>query len=199
MKSPSEEHNKIVDVISKYAIHNSGVAFTLKKFGENIADVRTSQKATIIDNIKTIYGPTVARELLEITCEDERHGFKLHGHVSNANYSVKKCIFLLFINHRLVESTALKKALEAVYVNYLPKDKHPFMYMSLEINPVNVDVNVHPTKHEVKFLYEEMITEEIQKCLETKLLGANESRHYYTQMLLPKIVSAGIDCPVSGR
>ena len=127
-----------------------------------------------------------------------QYGLKLHGYVSNANYSIKRCTLLLFINHRLVESSALRKALETVYVNDLPKDKHPFMYLSLELNPMNIDVNVHPTKHEVKFLHEESIIESIQKCVETKLLGSNESRQYYTQSLIPKMLSAGIDRPVSG-
>ena len=152
----------------------------------------------VVDNIKNIYGPTIARELLPVTLENTCYGFKMDGFISNANYSMKKCIFLLFINHRLVECNSLKKALEAVYLNYLPKEKHPFLYMSLELNPANVDVNVHPTKHEVKFLHEEAIIEEVQKCIEMELLGANKSRHYYTQTLLPKLVDAGIDCPVSG-
>lgn len=72
------------------------------------------------------------------------------------------------------------------------------MYMSLELNPMNIDVNVHPTKHEVKFLYEDSIIEAIQKVVETTLLGSNESRQYYTQSLIPKMLSAAAECPVSG-
>ena len=53
-----------------------------------------------------------------------------------------------------VDSSAIKKSIEMVYSAYLPKGSHPFVYMSLEINPQNVDVNVHPTKHEVHFLYQ---------------------------------------------
>ncbi|XP_023369770.1 DNA mismatch repair protein Mlh1 isoform X2 [Otolemur garnettii] len=109
----------------------------------------------------------------------------MHGYISNANYSVKKCIFLLFINHRLVESTSLRKAIETVYAAYLPKNTHPFLYLSLEISPQNVDVNVHPTKHEVHFLHEESILERVQQHIESKLLGSNSSRMYFTQTLLP--------------
>ncbi|XP_068940419.1 DNA mismatch repair protein Mlh1 isoform X2 [Petaurus breviceps papuanus] len=109
------------------------------------------------------------------------------GYISNANYSMKKCILLLFINHRLVESTALKKAVENVYAAYLPKNTHPFLYLSLEIAPQNVDVNVHPTKHEVHFLHEDSILERVQQHIEGQLLGANSSRTYFTQTLLPGV------------
>ena len=197
-KSPNEEHSKVADMISKYAIHNPAVGFSLKKFGESIAHIRTPSNSSVLNNIKIVYGPTVSRELLEISQKDEKLAYEMKGYISNANYSVKKFEFLLFINHRLVESSSLKKAIDIVYVNYLPKDKHPFVYLSLEISPMNVDVNVHPTKHEVKFLHEDMIIESIQKCVENALLGSNESRHFYTQMLLPKIASAGTEFPVSG-
>lgn len=197
LKNGNEEHSKIYDVISKYAIHNPSISFTLKKQGVNNADVRTSINSTTLDAIKTIYGPVVSKELLKISLEDAQLGFKLDGHISNANYSVKKCIFLLFINHRLVDSTSLKKAIEFVYQNYLPKDGHPFLYLSLEITPGNVDVNVHPTKHEVKFLHEDLILEKIQKGIEEKLLGSNESRRFYTQSLLPKVITVGLENPVS--
>ena len=58
---------------------------------------------------------------------------------------------------------------------------------SLEIAPQNVDVNVHPTKHEVHFLHEDAIIENIQEVIETKLLGSNQSRTYYTQVNKKKI------------
>ena len=53
---------------------------------------------------------------------------------------------------------------------------------SIEIVPCNVDVNVHPTKHEVHFLHEDLIISGLQKCVEEKLLSCNESRTYYTQV-----------------
>lgn len=185
LKSPSEEHSKIAEVVSRYAVHNCNVGFTLKKQGDNTADVRTQAKSSYVDNIRTIYGPSIAKELLEVEHEDKKLSFSCHGYVTNANYSMKKCIFLLFINHRLVDSSSLRKALDSVYQAYLPKNMHPFIYLSIEIAPQNIDVNVHPTKHEVHFLHEDAIISSIQAAIETKLLGANSSRTYYTQALLP--------------
>ncbi|XP_075777906.1 DNA mismatch repair protein Mlh1 isoform X2 [Pelodiscus sinensis] len=189
LRNPSEEYAKILEVVSRYAIHNSGISFSVKKQGDTMADVRTLSNASTVDNIRSIFGNAVSRELIEVGCEDGKLAFKMKGYVTNANYSVKKCIFLLFINHRLVESTALRKAIETVYAAYLPKSTHPFLYLSLEIAPQNVDVNVHPTKHEVHFLHEDSILECVQQHIESKLLGSNSSRMYFTQTLIP-----GVEC-----
>nr|QFU95811.1 mutL-like protein 1 transcript variant X1 [Carassius auratus red var. x Cyprinus carpio allotetraploid] len=185
LKSPSEEYSRIIEVVSRYAIHNSGKSFSVKKQGEMVADVKTLQNASVLDNIRAVFGVAVSRELIEVECEDQKLAFKMKGYISNANYSVKKCILILFINHRLVESSGLKKAIETVYTAYLPKNTHPFLYLSLEIAPQNIDVNVHPTKHEVHFLHEDSIIESVQKHIESKLLGSNSSRTYFTQTLLP--------------
>ncbi|XP_048367710.1 DNA mismatch repair protein Mlh1 [Sphaerodactylus townsendi] len=193
LKNPSEEYAKILDVVSRYSVHNSGISFSAKKQGETVADVRTLSNATTVDNIRSIFGNAVSRELIEVGCEDATLAFKMMGYVTNANYSVKKCTFLLFINHRLVESSALRKAIETVYAAYLPKNMHPFLYISLEICPQNVDVNVHPTKHEVHFLHEDSILERVQQHIESKLLGSNSSRMYFTQTLLPGVTASSAD------
>lgn len=185
LKSPGEEHSRIADVVSRYAIHNSKVGFSLKKQGETLSDIRTLPNSTVVDNVRTIYGNSIARELLEVKSEDDVLKFKLTGQVTNVNYSTKKMVFLLFINHRLVDSTALKKTIEQVYSVYLPKNSHPWVYLSLELDPRNVDVNVHPTKHEVHFLHEDKVIDRIRAALEEKLLGCNTSRVFYTQARLP--------------
>ncbi|KAL1121981.1 hypothetical protein AAG570_003389 [Ranatra chinensis] len=184
-KNPNEEHARVVDVVSRYAVHNPTVGFSLKKFGENLSDVKTSNNSSHIDNIRLIYGNNIARELLEIELNDDIFKFSVSGYISNVNFSTKKQIFILFINNRLVDSTALRKSLETVYSLYLPKGSHPFIYLSLSMDPRNVDVNVHPTKHEVHFLHEDSVIENTRQALESKLLGANTSRVFYTQAKLP--------------
>ncbi|XP_054268512.1 DNA mismatch repair protein Mlh1 [Macrosteles quadrilineatus] len=187
LKSPSEEHARVLDVVSRYAVHNPKVGFTLKKQGEGLVDLRTEPDSTHKDNIRIIYGNNITRELLEINTEDEGLQLKVNGYISNVNFSTKKPIFLLFINNRLVDSSAIRKSLDSVYGLYLPKGSHPFIYLSLFMNPRNLDVNVHPTKHEVNFLHEEAVIERIKKEVEKMLLGANTSRTFFTQARLPDL------------
>lgn len=104
-KSPTEEYHRIMDVVSKYAVHNSRVGFTLRKIGENGIALRTPIHSTNIENIRIAYGSEVANELMPIELANERLQFQMSALMTGVNYSSKKSAFLLFINHRLVEST----------------------------------------------------------------------------------------------
>ncbi|KAG0308102.1 DNA mismatch repair protein [Dissophora globulifera] len=187
LKNASEEYNRILDVVNRYAIHNEGVSVTCKKVGSNTPDVHTTTTATVLDNIRQIYGSAVANELLSLEKNFPPYQLKVKGWISNANYSVKKFAFLLFINHRSVDSPAIRKAIEAVYASYLPKNTHPWVYLSLEMEPRNVDVNVHPTKREVHFMNEEEIIATICDAIQDRLGDANVSRNFLTQTLLPQV------------
>lgn len=187
-RSASEEYAKILDVVGRYAVHCSHVAFSCKKHGDSGAGISTSAKSTTIDKIRQIHGSAVANELIDFNLEDDKRlGFKVSGLVTNANYHVKRTIILLFINHRSVESSALKKAIEQTYATFLPKGGHPFIYLDLEIEPSRVDVNVHPTKREVNFLNEDEIIESICGEITSRLAHVDSSRTFMTQTLLPGV------------
>jgi DNA mismatch repair protein MLH1 len=151
--------------------------------------ISVASNATTVDRIRQIHGSTIANELIKISVENQRWGFKCGGWVSNANCNVKRTTLLLFINHRSVESTPIKKAVEQTYAAFLPKGGHPFVYLSLEIDPGRVDVNVHPTKREVNFLNEEEIIEEICDEIRASLGKVDTSRTFLTQTLLPGSVA----------
>lgn len=99
---------------------------------------------------------------------------------------------------RLVESSTIKRAIESVYSAVLPKGASPFVYLryeqlpvdplctktiSIEIDPRSVDVNVHPTKREVIFLNEEIITERISDAIQ-QVVSQSHSRTFEYQVYL---------------
>lgn len=149
--------------------------------------ISTAANATTIDRIRQIHGSAVANELVEFSIDDKKWGFRASGLITNANYHVKRTVILLFINHRSVESSAVKRAVEQTYSTFLPKGGHPFVYIDLEIEPQRVDVNVHPTKREVNFLNEDEIIECICSQIRTNLAQVDSSRTFMTQTLLPGI------------
>ncbi|KID92209.1 MutL-like protein [Metarhizium guizhouense ARSEF 977] len=194
-RSFSDEFNKIIDMVGRYSIHCQGVGFTCKKAGESSNTLSIQSQATTLDRVRQIYGSSVANELVDFSASDARWGFKARVLATNANYHIKKTTFLLFINNRSVESANVKKAIEQTYLNFLPKGGHPFVYLSLEIDPARVDVNVHPTKREVHFLNEDEILHAVCTELESRLANVDTSRTFKTQTLLPgaKPVPESID------
>ena len=205
LKSSNEEYRTVLGVVSKYAIHygDNGVGFTCKNLNASnrnkMADVHTTSKNSSLDNIRSIYGSKVAKELLNFDIEETLDPlsttrasttttimantgfkFKAKGYISNANWSSKTGNFILFINHRLVEHPPLKRAINSVYTEYLPRHGKPFIYLSLELPPHEVDVNVHPTKKEVIFSRSDEIVGDICISLREKLKGGNQSRVFQT-------------------
>lgn len=184
LSSPSDEFNKISEVVTRYAVHNPTVSFSLNKQGESASSVRTPHNSTHVNNVKMLYGTSVSKELIDIQDQSSKYNFKFHALVTNTKYTSKRMTFLLFINHRLVESSRIKKNLEDLYSVYLPKKSHPWCYLSLEIVPKNVDVNVHPTKCEVRFLHEDAIIEQVKLAINDKLAGSSNSGDFYVQSKL---------------
>ncbi|SPO26282.1 related to MLH1 - DNA mismatch repair protein [Ustilago trichophora] len=195
LRSAADEYNRALDVVSKYAVHygGQGVGFVCRKASSNATDLNTpsSPTNTTLDTIRILHGNAVARELVELQdVADEKLGFRCHGWISGANWSTKRTTLLCFINNRLVDCPLLKRSIEALYATLLPKGGHPWIYLSLSINPANVDVNVHPTKKEVHFLNEDEIVEHICQAAQHKLAGANSSRTFASsQAVLPVLAS----------
>ncbi|TFK49460.1 DNA mismatch repair protein MutL [Heliocybe sulcata] len=200
LRSSSEEYARILDVMTKYAIHNSSVSFVCKKAGSPSSDLATPSGSTTQQAIRLLYGHSVAKELIHVTVsssqsqdkdkeaeamdvDDERElekddpeAWSAEAYVSNASYQAKKTVLLLFINNRLVDSARIKRSVEATYSSILPKGSSPYIYLSLRVDPRSVDVNVHPTKREVHFLNEEKIIERICDAIQAALSGGGRSR-----------------------
>ncbi|CAH0485208.1 unnamed protein product [Peronospora farinosa] len=187
LKNASEQYTRILDVVQKYAVHfkAKGVGFVCKKYRDSSCSVNTLQNFSQLDVIRSIYGSKIAKELtsFELIKDVRAAGsmdlqHQIRGYISNANFHLRKSNFILFINDRLVECPALKRACEYVYSLYLPKNTHPFVYLSMELPPRNIDVNIHPTKEEIHFLHEEDIVDSISEAVEKQLKGSNESRSF---------------------
>ena len=98
--------------------------------------------------------------------------------MSTASYQSKKTTFILFINDRLVECAPLRRACELAYAAFSPKSERPFLFVALALPRDTVDVNVHPTKREVRFLHQDEIVESVATRLAAVLETNNETRAF---------------------
>ncbi|KAL4559900.1 hypothetical protein LXL04_032046 [Taraxacum kok-saghyz] len=184
LQNSADDYPKIVDLLSRFAIHHKNVSFSCRKHGAGTADLHSVAMSTRLDAIRSVYGVSIARSLMKIEASDSNPStsvFQMDGFISDSSYSAKKTTMVLFINERLVECSALKRAIEIIYAATLPKASKPFIYMSLILPPDHVDVNVHPTKREVSLLNQEVIIEKIQSEIELKLRNLNEESTYQEQ------------------
>ncbi|KAJ8442861.1 hypothetical protein Cgig2_022227 [Carnegiea gigantea] len=186
LQNSADDYSKIVDLLSRFAIHHINVGFSCRKHGATRADVHTVPTSSRLDAIRSVYGVSVARNLMKIEATDDdptSSVFDMKGFISSSNYVAKKTTMVLFINDRLVECTAMKRAIEIVYAATLPQASKPFVYMSIELPSEHVDVNIHPTKREVSLLNQEVIIEKIQSEVELQLTNSNETRTFKEQLV----------------
>jgi DNA mismatch repair ATPase MutL len=106
--------------------------------------------------------------------------YRATGLITNGSYTAPKssAAFILFINDRLVESSSLRRAVESIYSDTLPKGGKPFVYISLELPGPHIDVNVHPTKREVAFLHEDRLCDAVAAAVRECIGSATASRTF---------------------
>eukprot|EP00559_Dactyliosolen_fragilissimus_P008828 CAMPEP_0184857214 /NCGR_PEP_ID=MMETSP0580-20130426/2371_1 /TAXON_ID=1118495 /ORGANISM="Dactyliosolen fragilissimus" /LENGTH=871 /DNA_ID=CAMNT_0027352679 /DNA_START=548 /DNA_END=3163 /DNA_ORIENTATION=+ len=140
-------------------------------------------------NIDDTLGDQMA---IESSSKQEDNGaysfaYRAIGYLTNGSYCAPKSssAFILFINGRLVESASLRRAIEGVYMDSLPRGAKPFVFLDLSVPGPHVDVNVHPTKREIAFLHEEKLCAALANATKELLFSAKTSRTFYAQTLLP--------------
>ncbi|CAI4048770.1 hypothetical protein N7582_004469 [Saccharomyces uvarum] len=179
LRSQNDEYSKILDVVGRYAIHSKEIGFSCKKFGDSNYSLAVKPSYSVQDRIRTVFSNSVASNLIPLHIDKikELNVESVDGKVCNLNFISKKSISpIFFINNRLVTCDPLRRALNSVYSSYLPKGNRPFIYLGVLIDPASVDVNVHPTKREVRFLNQDEIIERIANQLHTELSAIDTSR-----------------------
>ncbi|MFH0942303.1 MAG: DNA mismatch repair endonuclease MutL [Chloroflexota bacterium] len=172
LKSPNTENSRVAAVASAYALAFPGVRFSLLLDGR--VALRTPGSGRLIDSLVEVYGQEVARNMLclEEPDWDSAEGLKVTGMVSSPALSRTGRGYLNFlINHRWVTSRLLARAVEDAYHGLLAGGKHPVAIIEVTMSPEEVDVNVHPTKAEVRFRDEHAVFTAVQRAVRRTLVG----------------------------
>ena len=150
LKSERTELAVIAEILQSIAIANPNVSITLVNDGKT--PVKTSGSGDLLCVLTEIYSNSIASELKKINKTDELAKLHTTGFCSTPDFtrSTKKSIYV-FVNNRVVKCPVILKAIDTAYKNMLPAGKYPFVCINLEIPAEDVDVNVHPTKKEVRY------------------------------------------------
>lgn len=203
--SRSSEYQKVLEIVSRYAIQYPG-SFSCKRFQDNQPVVIPS--ASRKEKIKWVFGNNTYQELMDfkLAANPDIGLLGAEGYMTGVNYNTKRSIpYIFFINQRLVSCEPLSRAIRKVYQEFMPRGStQAFVFLSLNVKSENVDVNIHPTKREVHFLYETEIGDAICEQIKVALTQSGGSRDFRVQSYISASVfpsprsSKGLDRGAEG-
>jgi len=162
LKTSSLEFQVILNIVTNYALFYETIHFILTHNGMEV--LNSPPGASQLDKIFFVYGKDIAKNMMPITFNTEI--FKISGLISKPiiQRGTRK-FYSIFVNNRLIKSQLVIDAIDAAYKTLLPKNRHPLVVLGLTVDPALVDINVHPTKQEVKFSQESLISDTLQKVI----------------------------------
>ena len=174
LKGEKAEYVSIADAITTISLAYPEVAFKLSKDGKQVFDYPSCS------HLKKRFQSTHHREwvkhLLPLTVE--RGGVTIHGYIGKAELSrTNRTGQFFFINKRPVKSLPLSYALQRAYDGLLPQKHFPVAILFLEIDPATVDVNIHPTKREVRLQNERILQEQLTQSVREIVAASDHSPH----------------------
>lgn len=172
LKSDKTENASSIEVMEHLSMCYSDISFVLRIDGKTIFE--TTGRGDLKEVIALIYGKEVAKKLLEVSFEGE--GYSFNGYIGepSISYSTRYDI-LNFLNRRSVYVPKVQKAFIDAYKDYLPPSRYPFVAVNFSVDYSLVDVNVHPTKREVRLSIEDEVASNVYKEVKRSLLLTRQS------------------------
>jgi DNA mismatch repair protein MutL len=151
LRTEKTEFNHLEEVVKRLALSRFDVAFNLRHNGKALHNLKPGDsQAERQRRVATVCGPAFMEQAIYV--ENERAGFRLWGWVGLPTFSRSQAdLQYFFVNGRVIRDKLIAHAVKQAYRDVLYHGRHPAFVLYLELDPAQVDVNVHPTKHEVRF------------------------------------------------
>jgi DNA mismatch repair protein MutL len=170
LRGPSTEMAQVSEVFTRLALSQLSLHLTLRHNGKLVHEVPAS--AGLLDRIALFFGEELRQRLLMV--EAEQGSATLGGYVADpVHESSGAQMQYLFVNGRWVRDRLVSQALQEAYRGLLVTGKHPIAFLFLELPPDGVDVNVHPTKAEVRFRQPEKVQQLVIDVVRKRLQGTD--------------------------
>lgn len=175
LKSETTELSYITSFVERLSLSYPNISFTLTNNGNQI--INTSGSGNLLKVIHELFGSNISKNMIKINASND--DYDLFGYIckptilkSNRNYMI------LIVNGRIVRNMEINKVINDAYYTYKPDIKYPVVVLKIDTDPTLIDVNIHPTKQDVKFSKMDSLTSLILETIKDAL---------YHNLLVPKV------------
>ena len=148
LKSPQAELRHIVEEFTRVTLMNPEIGFTFNSDGKELYHL---YPGNLKQRIMGLFGSNYEEKLLPVRQEAER--ISINGYIVKAEFAKKtRGEQYFFVNKRFIKHAYLHHAIENAFMEMIPKDSFPGYFLNIEVDPADIDINIHPTKTEVNFL-----------------------------------------------
>lgn len=168
VKSLYTELGKITDIVNRMAMSHPNIAFNLVSDDKTVISTNGSGRTNEV--MAEIYGMKIAKDLVPINGETD--DYVVNGFICKPEHTRSNRHYIsIFINGRYIKNFVLNKAIIEGYQTLLPIGRYPIVYLNIEMDPILVDVNVHPTKLEVRLSKEQLLYDLINQKIKEAFRG----------------------------
>ena len=178
LSSLYSELANVVDFVNKIALSFPSISFILTNDGKTL--LNTDGNGNLLKVINNIYGIDVTKKMIEINVNDDE--YKIFGYISMPEVTKSsRNSMITLVNGRIVKNNEINKTINDAYHTYKPEDRYPIVVLKIEVDTSLTDVNIHPTKQDIKFSkldeLKELINNTISKSLkEIRLIPKIENK-----------------------
>ena len=191
LKSAKTEFAYISELVQSLSLVHPDVAFELKNNGKTT--LKTTGQNNLAQTMKEVFAEDVNKHFREVLKTDKISGLKISGYVSTPDYTrSSKKDYYMYVNSRIVKCPIFQKSVDTVYKNLIG-NRYPFIVLNLELPPEDVDVNVHPTKKEVRYKNPNQIFNFIYSAVDSALNNKKQESQTDTPYLRPVNTPASIE------
>ena len=171
LSSMQAELMTVADYVDKIALSHPNIRFVLTNNGSTM--LNTDGKGDLLKTINNVFGINVARNMIKIETEDR--DYKVTGYISKPEINrTTKNHMITLVNGRVVRNSSINRAINDSYHTYKPDNRYPIVVINIEVDPSQIDVNIHPTKMDIKFSkleeLQNLLMKEIKKNLDVRTL-----------------------------
>lgn len=156
----------IIEYVNKMALSYPSIRFVLTNNDKEL--LNTSGDGNLLKVIYAIYGIDVTKKMIEISAEND--DYVISGYIGYPEIAkTSRNVITTLVNGRVIKNLDLNRCLIDCYHTYIPKDKFPMIVLNIDVDPILIDINIHPQKMDIKFSKMDSLKELITKVISSKL------------------------------